>query len=70
MSGISTSLLLCFAAAVCHPFKLRRSNKEAPLLPRVLSLTSSRAAETVYVELIKLFARHLGVEYQYVELLD
>lgn len=69
MSGICTSLLVCFAAAVCHAVQIEEIKQRGALIhlgvPYANFVTGS--GDGLDVELIKLFARHLGVEYQYVE---
>jgi len=68
-SWTCASLLVCFAVAVCHAVQIEEIKQRGVLIhlgvPYANFVTGS--GDGLDVELIKLFAQHLGVEYQYVE---
>ncbi|MGA2224531.1 MAG: transporter substrate-binding domain-containing protein [Syntrophobacteraceae bacterium] len=68
-SWTCASLLVCFAVAVCHAVQIEEIKQRGVLIhlgvPYANFVTGS--GDGLDVELIKLFAQHLGVEYQYFE---
>ncbi len=69
VSWTCACLLVCFAVAVCHAVQIGEIKQRGVLIhlgvPYANFVTGS--GDGLDVELIKLFARHLGVEYKFVE---